>query len=467
VHPHERERVQAIIQRAYQDHQPFVFEHTLVRPDGSTRSVLSRGRIDAKDGKAMRMMGTAQDITEQKEAEEARLRLAQERAARALAEEAQRRASFLADASRLVNESLELDSALSNVARAATVEFADACAITLFDNGTDRHFVHARRDVETVQRTWEAICNEPRLRSIAESAHAEILAADDAALGSILIAPLAARHACLGMLAFVLHDSNRHFHPADVTLAEELGRRAGQSIDNARLYLAAQDGIRARDEFLSVASHELRTPLSTLLLQLGALRHLVHDRSGKLVDKVEGALSSTDRLSTLVDRLLDVSRIVAGRLELEIRDIDLSQLAQDVVQRVSDEAAKAGCTLQLSADSEVIGMWDRLRIEQMLTNLLSNGFKYGAGKPIAIVVVSEGGEATLSVRDHGMGIPTTALGRIFDRFERAVPPDHFGGLGLGLYITRQIAEAHGGSISVDSKPGAGAIFTVRLPQRTT
>jgi signal transduction histidine kinase len=124
--------------------------------------------------------------------------------------------------------------------------------------------------------------------------------------------------------------------------------------------------------------------------------------------------------------------------------------------------AQAGCSVQFSAASPVVGRWDRLRLEQVVTNLLSNAMKYGAGKPIEVVVEGNGERARLAVRDHGLGISETAQRRIFGAFERAVSERHYGGLGLGLYIARQLVVAHGGSIRVESKPGLGATFTVEL-----
>ena len=168
------------------------------------------------------------------------------------------------------------------------------------------------------------------------------------------------------------------------------------------------------------------------------------------------------RLTHLVEALLDVARLSTGRLQLGREEFDLAELAREVTGRFAEDLARAGCELQLHL-RPVRGCWDRLRVEQVLTNLLANAIKFGPGQPIEVHVEGEGGLARLVVRDHGQGISPEAQQRIFERFERAVSFRSFGGLGLGLYVSRQIADAHGGRIRVASEPGHGATFTVELP----
>jgi signal transduction histidine kinase len=230
----------------------------------------------------------------------------------------------------------------------------------------------------------------------------------------------------------------------------------------------AETAVYARDEFLSIASHELRTPLTSLCLQAdGALRALGRDPSqpaGTFLGRVEKIRRQARRLEVLVQDLLDVSRLNAGRLQLRTEDVELTEIARDVCERLHDQAELAGSPIQLSAAGTVHGEWDPVRLDQVLTNLLTNAIKYGGGRPIDVSIETVGGsEAVIRVRDRGMGIARENHARIFERFERAVADRNEGGLGLGLWIARQFVELMGGTIAVVSAPGEGAMFVVRLP----
>jgi PAS domain S-box-containing protein len=237
-------------------------------------------------------------------------------------------------------------------------------------------------------------------------------------------------------------------------------------LENERLSRArAEEAVRLRDDFLSIASHELKTPLATLQIDLQGLsdgRGACDDRAMR---KVERALRSTKRLTALVDSLLDVSRIATGQLALKAERFDLSLVLTQLVDGLQSSAARAGCVLTIDAQAALFGTWDRLRVEQIVMNLIFNAFKYAAPGAVAIAVTPDDGAALIEVRDHGPGIPAEALARIFTRFERAAPLKHYGGLGLGLYVSRQIVEAHGGSIAARNPSDGGAVFTVRLPTR--
>ena len=242
-------------------------------------------------------------------------------------------------------------------------------------------------------------------------------------------------------------------------ILEKAGRIAGL---NARLEVA----VRSRDDFLSVASHELRTPVTTLGLQIEALRRGV-ERGNLALDRQLGrldmALKQIQRLDHLVGELLDITRLTAGRLGLHVAEVDLCAVARAVVERFEDAARAAGSPITLSAPAPVRGRWDELRLDQVLTNLLSNALKYGRGQPVQVRVEAEGDRAALRVEDRGAGIPEEALEVIFERFERAPGAGATPGLGLGLWIVRQIVERHGGEVHVESQPGRGSTFTVTLP----
>jgi len=230
---------------------------------------------------------------------------------------------------------------------------------------------------------------------------------------------------------------------------------------------ALHDALAHRDDFLSVASHELRTPLTSLKLDLANLargaRRGVTVPAERLAAKLAKIENQANRLHRLIDELLDVSRIASGRLELQLEDVDLAQLARDFAARTREEAARTGSALEVRADGPVVGRWDRARLEQVLANLVSNALKYGAGKPVEIAVSGSAPRARLVVRDQGLGIAPRDQARIFERFERAASSRHYGGIGLGLWIVKQIVDALGGTVAVESELGAGSTFTVELP----
>jgi signal transduction histidine kinase len=257
----------------------------------------------------------------------------------------------------------------------------------------------------------------------------------------------------------------------DVTEEKRAEREREKLLQTERAARAtAEDAIRARDEFLSVASHELRTPLTSLLL---AVRLLTHDAtastglSPEVLRAIDALGRQSQRLVRLVDGLLDVSRIRAGRLHLEIEEFDLRELANEVVARFRAEAGHAHSEVTCLANGPVVGRWDRSRIDQVLTNLLANAIKYGSGGRIEVRVRTEGEGSIvrIEVEDHGIGIADENIGRLFQRFERVASPRQYGGLGLGLFIVREIVEMHGGAVEVSSRLGRGSTFTVILPMR--
>jgi signal transduction histidine kinase len=227
--------------------------------------------------------------------------------------------------------------------------------------------------------------------------------------------------------------------------------------------------VDARDALISVASHELRTPLSALQLQV----HLIERHLGKrpeeqvseppLGTRLAVIHRQVGRLTRLIDNLLDVSRVTAGKLRLEYERVDLGSTVREVVARFEDEARRAGSSLSLRSQDDVAGRWDRLRIEQIATNLISNAVKYGQARPIEVIVEGTTDRGRLVVVDHGIGIAERDQARIFERYER-LADTNAGGFGLGLWIVREIVRALGGTIRVESQPGTGTTFTVELPK---
>lgn len=226
----------------------------------------------------------------------------------------------------------------------------------------------------------------------------------------------------------------------------------------------AQEAVRLRDEFLSIASHELRTPLSTLVLHLGMGERLIAmPDTIRLEQTLRKAKDQADRMTELINRLLDVTRIASGRLELELAPHDLDEIVVGIVEQMSEEAKKARCDFKLHLEEGVRARCDRFRLEQAIVNVISNALRYAPGHPISVDLARRGAEAVLTIEDRGIGIEPEALKRIFNRFERASAENQSGGLGLGLYIAREIVTQHGGSIRAERRRGGGSRFSIILP----
>jgi signal transduction histidine kinase len=286
---------------------------------------------------------------------------------------------------------------------------------------------------------------------------------------SAMIVPLRVGGKTLGAMSFISSQSGHRYTEADVALALELGARAAQAVENARLYDEAQQAVRVRDDFLSIASHELKTPLTPLQIHLQTL-HRIAIKEGeaqlhtdRLTARLENAVRQVVRLGKLVNNLLDISRITGQRLELETESVDLARVVIEVAGRFREDGARSRCEIKVVAPEPVRGEWDPLRLEQIVSNLIGNACKFGAGNPVEVSARREGDRAVLTVRDRGIGIAEEDQRRIFERFERAVPSKHYGGFGLGLWIVRQIVEAMGGSIHLHSRVGEGTAFQVTLP----
>jgi signal transduction histidine kinase len=233
---------------------------------------------------------------------------------------------------------------------------------------------------------------------------------------------------------------------------------------------SAQRALGARQEFLVVAAHELRTPVTSLQLAVQVL--VRRARQGRLVEAERPSLErmldlvarQATSLSSLVDTLLDVSRIDDGSLHVVLSDVDLADAVTTAVAHLSEPLCASGSELTLDVHAPIVGHWDRARVEQVVTNLLSNAIKYGEGKPIEIRAAAQDGVARLVVQDHGMGIPPEEVQRIFGRFERAVSSRHYGGLGLGLYVVQRIVERLGGTLECESTFHEGSTFIVTVPR---
>ncbi len=476
----ERESVRGVFGRLLGKDFPNQHENHWVARDGTRRLIAWSNTVLLDEaGEVRHVVSTGIDVTERRAAEEALRRQAA-------------RLEALAEASRVFAGGLDYRTTLDTVARRLTELIGDGALIRVISQDGDwlvpvavyhsdpARLALRRKILATApQRVTEGITarvletgevlrvGEVTRAFVHERMKAEYWPYLDG-VTSMLIAPLMQRRQVFGHVTLMRDAGALPYTDEDARLLEDLAHRAAQAIENARLYGAAQAAVAARDEFLSIASHELRTPLTALKLALENMRRVATpDAIAKLPPEyVQRVLTTAERqgqrLENLVAALLDVSRIHMGRLELEFEDVDLGAVVAECVGQLEDEAAQAGS--QIAAHGEPVrGEWDRLRIGQIVTNLLANAVKYGAGKPVEIAYGASPERAWLAVRDQGIGIAPADQRQIFERFERAVSSKNYGGLGLGLYIVRRIVEAHGGTVRVESTPGEGAAFLVDLP----
>lgn len=557
VHPGDLELTQRVVREARQRGGPFEYDHRIVRADGSSRSLHTRGEVfkDAA-GNAVRLLGSCWDVTELTEATASRERLlsllratieatadgilvvdrerrvvvrnrrfldlwkipsaladCQDEAAllgfvrdqlenpeEFLAEVEQiyaspetestgqircsdgriferysapqrigdavvgrvwsfrdisererllRSALFLSDATRLL-ASLEVEQALDGVARIALPYMGDGCAIDIFGAGGPRRLVAISRDPRTPM--------SPELHPSVLGGQSLIYQVGPI---SYLGVPLLMKDNLAGAITFC-GSAHRRYQARDLEVAEELARRAALALDNARLYRRAQEALRARDEFLSVAAHEIRGPVTAIHLAAQTIK------KGKVRPEALPAMLAVveredRRLSQFVDELLDLGRVREGRLALQYEWVSLGEVVRDVSRRLDVDLIRSRSSLSVVAEENVVGQWDRFRLEQVVNNLLGNAIKFGLGRPIELLIRSRPGRALLTVTDHGIGIEPEVLPRLFRPFERGVSERHYGGLGLGLHIVKTIVEAMRGTVSVESAPHKGTVLTIELP----
>jgi PAS domain S-box-containing protein len=466
---------EALVREVLETGAPVV-EQPLVDPRGAEpRHFLASYFPVDSGGERLGVGVTVMEVTEHRR-EEARLR-------------------FLAEATARLSTSLDWRTTLSTVAQLLVEQLSDYCTVdVLTPDGVQLERVEARaHDTSTQQLLRQSLRFAPPpgvrtpLRRVLETGKAELFAELDPAglqalavspehlrlletLGprSLMVVPLVAHGRTLGVVSVASQRPGRRYGPRDLTFLEDVASRAALAVDNAWLYREAEGAVAARDEFVAIATHELRTPLSALQLQLASLQRAL-DRGQPLPPErlhqgLQAARKQADRLNHLISHLFDVARITAGRLELEREEVDLTALAQRLLGRMEDVLVAAGCAPVVHAGGPVLARVDKLRVEQVLMNLLSNAMKYAPGQPVELSVEAENGHAVLAVRDWGPGIPREAHARVFERFERASGSHARASLGLGLYISRQIARAHGGELSVeDPQGGPGARFVLKLP----
>lgn len=459
------------------------------RRDGTALNILiSLSLVRDRGGAITGIIVMHRDITERKRAEE--------------------RARFLSEASKILASSLGYQTTLANIARLVVPELADWCAIHLRDDeGNVRLLVMAHKDPQKVEwaiKLSEQYPMKPEApfgpARVMRTGQAELIAevTDEmlAALASheqglieiwanghrsILAVPLVAAGQTIGVITLTFAESGRKFNEADLELAKEIGLRASMAIDHARLYRESQQAReqlmayiseyreveQRKDEFMSVVSHELKTPVTTIkgftqLLQ----RRLQHSNDSDAQLFLSRIDSQLNRLIRLINDLLEISRIQTGRLKYHIETFDLCEVVESIVEQIQATTTTHQLSIENASQVSAPVSGDRERLGHVFTNLLLNAIKYSPHvEKVLISITTDGPEVIVSVQDFGIGIAEDDLEKIFERFYQVSYPQErpFAGLGIGLYLSREIIERHNGRIWAESQKAHGATFHVALP----
>ncbi|HEU5099867.1 MAG TPA: ATP-binding protein, partial [Roseiflexaceae bacterium] len=479
MHPDELQQSIQHWNTAVESGQPYESEYRWKSADGHYRWHLSRA-VPVRDpaGQIAYWVGSGTDIEAQKQAED--------------------RQRLLAEISVLLVSSPDYELMLTQLARLLVPRLADWCAVHILEQqGNIRRlaFAHsdpakqalvgdrperypldpsARHIVSHVLRTSEPefyldVPDELLTEAARDQEHLATLRT----LGftSYMCLPMVARGNILGTITLVTSDSGRRYSKADLALGEDLASRAAIALDNARLYRDAQDAIRARDQFLSIASHELKTPMTSLIGYIELMQRRA-TRSGEMAERDQRALrvigEQAGRLNKLVGALLDLSRIETGQLSIDRGLVDLNAMTRRLVEDTQPSTSRHTLIFN-GAGHPLMLLGDELRLEQVFQNLIQNAIKYSpSGGTITLQIERDGDNASIRVSDEGIGIPAAALPQLFRRFYRAPNADaqHISGMGIGLYVVKEIVELHGGTVEVTSQEHQGSTFTINLPLLT-
>jgi PAS domain S-box-containing protein len=448
-------------------------EQRLLFPNGTTATLsASSAPIQDSEGRIAAAAVITSDITDKKREEEIQ--------------------RFLDEVKSILLSTLDYDKITENVAISSIPFLADGCILDLIEGDEIKRIVTKHKDphVENLMRKLlkyppTTSSNQPTAKVIKEGKPLFILLADQnlvnahtineehaslvesIGIRSYIAVPLKIRGRTIGAINFMITTDRPLFDERDLSTAMDLGHHAALVIEKAKLYRDAQSAIKLRDDFISIASHELKTPLTALILQIEVLMTIMESVSTEESETVMRVLNSTnrqlDRLTRLVEDMLDISRIASGKMKISRKKVDIVEVTREVLDRFKEQLALQQTTLQFSSPQFITINCDPYRIEQVITNLMTNAIRYGEKSPIQVSIHQEKDIILIKVADQGRGISKGDHERIFNRFERAVDADDIIGLGLGLYINKQIVEEHGGKIYVESELNHGATFILELP----
>jgi PAS domain S-box-containing protein len=410
-------------------------------------------------------------------------------------------ALFLTEAGRALSVSLDVRQALHDVGRLTVGCLADWCAIDLKQpDGTCERVValHAESGLQptaeaTAKVAWAGPADTRYFDQVCESGETLVIPAVDPAAWepwsgtdlagglaqsgplAVVAVPMRVMGRIIGVITLVSAAADDKCAADYVAVAEALAVRAAYAVEHARLLEAervarttAEMAVQVRDEFLAAASHALRTPVTALHLQLEVIQRRLAVLPDSLlpeglVPRVQEAHGSVQRLMSVVDTLLDVARLQDGKMVLVPEPVALDSLIRDVAGRYRDDLARSGSTLRLAVEPGLTGCWDRPRLAQVITNLLTNAITFGRGRPIVIAAQREGDRIVLSVADQGVGVTEAERRCLFHQYWRPETARSRAGFGLGLWMVKEIVTLLGGTIDVDSQPEVGSVFRVALP----
>jgi len=400
---------------------------------------------------------------------------------------------FLSEASKILSSTLDYNVTLVSVAKLVVEGIADFCIIDIAE-GEKMERVVVRTSRKSDQRLANKMFNfqpDPKnkfaiydaantgssiliekvtkkwLKTISRIQEEQEIV-EKLELKSFIFTPLISRGKIIGVLTVGSSRQGFSYTVDDVLFVDELAGRAALAVDNSRLFSEAQQAIQTRDEFMSIASHELKTPLTSILLtlQFAHRRLLKQDAHKNVLNAIETGILQTRRLSGLMNDLLNISVISTGRLKIQKEETELIGLLNDVILWFELQAKNSGVKIIFKIKRKKIwGFWDKVRLEEVFSNLISNAIKYGNNKPVTIEVSLKENMAVIKISDEGIGIEAEEIEKIFGLFRRTVAAREFKGMGVGLYISYQVVKAHKGTMSVESTPGKGSMFVVKLPLR--